>query len=243
MQASPYFKQQIRLTPMERIVVRSRTYLSLAHLPAAALFARRAGDLETADRAGTDLNQLLSEQLSYVLASIVCSTCFLETQINEFFDDAADDQHGIAGGLDERVRRGLSSVWDAGARRLSFITKYQVALAMAGKEPFPAGASPYQDADLLRDLRNFLVHYIPETIVAFSTIEDLEVTFPTLEKRLASKFPQNRLAPGLSFPQRLMGHGCAAWAVASSLDFSDEFFRRLDLPRPYEHIIGTLSTR
>jgi|ERR1700686_2051110 len=228
---------------MERIAVRSRTYLSLAHLPAAALFARKAGHLETADKTGADLNQLLSEQASYVLASIVCSTCFLEAQINEFFDDAANDQYGMAGGLDERVRRGLASVSDGGARRLSFINKYQVALAIAGKEPFPAGARPYQDANLLRDLRNFLVHYVPETIVAFSTLKDLEVTVHSLEKKLASKFPVNRLAPGLTFPQRLLGHGCAAWAVASSLDFSDEFFRRLDLPRPYEHIMGALSTR
>jgi hypothetical protein len=62
---------------------------------------------------------------------------------------------------------------------------------------------------------------------------------------LAKKFAKNPLA-GKNvpfFPYQCLGHGCAEWAILNSIIFSDEFFRRLGLPAPYEGIRDELGTR
>lgn len=39
-----------------------------------------------------------------------------------------------------------------------------------------------------------------------------------------------------------MSHGCAAWSVTTSLEFADEFFDRLEMVPPYDHLRTRLTT-
>jgi hypothetical protein len=65
------------------------------------------------------------------------------------------------------------------------------------------------------------------------------------ERLLRNKFPENPFARKNQpfFPDRLMGHGCAEWAVLTSLSFTDEFFNRLEVPAPYDGLKNELGTR
>jgi hypothetical protein len=38
------------------------------------------------------------------------------------------------------------------------------------------------------------------------------------------------------FPDKCLSYGCARWAVESSFAYSDEFYKKLGVPAPYEHI-------
>jgi hypothetical protein len=53
-----------------------------------------------------------------------------------------------------------------------------------------------------------------------------------LERRLRAKFAHNALAGEgePEFPDRLLGAGCAAWAVRVAERFSNEFCQRMAIP-------------
>ena len=75
--------------------------------------------------------------------------------------------------------------------------------------------------------------------------QEPESTADYFEKVLYRKFATNPLA-GKNvpfFPDKCLGHGCAEWAIMNSIIFTDEFFRRLGLPVPYEGIRDELATR
>ncbi len=65
------------------------------------------------------------------------------------------------------------------------------------------------------------------------------------EQLLKNRFAENPFAPKNLpfFPDRCLGHGCAEWAVTTSLSFTDRFFKNLDLPAPYDGIKNELLTR
>jgi hypothetical protein len=128
------------------------------------------------------------------------------------------------------------------------LTKYQKILTIAGRSPFDEGDQAFANVRDLIEIRNYLLHYKREWIV----IADGEKRGPgedtagaKFEKSLRKKFAINPLAPRNQpfFPDKCLGHGCAEWAVVNSLILTDEFFRRLDLPVPYEGVRGEMATR
>jgi hypothetical protein len=66
-----------------------------------------------------------------------------------------------------------------------------------------------------------------------------------LEIMLRNKCAGNPLAQKNRpfFPDTCFGHGCAEWAVGNSLAFTDAFFKKLELPAPYDGIKNELATK
>jgi len=94
--------------------------------------------------------------------------------INELYQDAHDD-HGTAGDgyiapLSESTRQALAQLWTGTAEgsKLRPLEKYQLLLVTAGHSPLERGAQPYQDADLVIQLRNVIAHYQPKDLAADS---------------------------------------------------------------------------
>jgi hypothetical protein len=52
----------------------------------------------------------------------------------------------------------LASVWSDAVDRQPILAKYQIALALAKREPFDTGTEPYQSAQALIELRNAIAH-------------------------------------------------------------------------------------
>ena len=96
-----------------------------------------------------------------------------------------------------------------------------LALALGGWPPFSKGAQPWQSVAKLVKLRNALIHYEPEW-VPVPTAAGEEHSF---EKQFAGTFSLNPLAPDENpfYPDKILGHGCAAWAIKSSMAFMDSF--------------------
>jgi hypothetical protein len=96
--------------------------------------------------------------------------------------------------------------------------------------------------DCLIKLRNALVHYEPEWTINISDTE--KITVQKFEKILKGKFQLNPLTgEGNSFfPDKCLGHGCAEWAVKSSIMFADEFFLRMRLKPTYDHVRSCILT-
>lgn len=111
------------------------------------------------------------------------------------------------------------------------LEKYHIALVLNDKPKLDTGASPYQDVDALIALRNNLTHSKPRDLPAgLKPNQETE----RMTKRLRDKgFALNPLFPELSgnpfFPDKALGHGCARWAVESSVALADDFFSRVEI--------------
>lgn len=218
------------------IVISMRVYFSRYHIWAAAHFARTSGNIERERDDGFHL-----DHRAYVTGAIVESVSFLEAAINEFFTDASEDYSTPewTGALPAAVLKRVGAMWGFVARA-SILDKYQAVLGLVGQTAYDPGLAPYQDVALLVGLRNHLVHFTPESLVAGA------VDSHRFERQLRSKFQQNKLmakAGNPYFPDKCLGCGAAKWAVESSLRFADDFFiSRLNLKPNYDYIRSELST-
>lgn len=220
------------------ISISMRHYLSISHLSAAALFAQQGKEIEaTAETTPIDSPQRRQHN-AYAVSAVIVSAAFLEATINEIFSDCSD-AHSTDRIASLPARALMGRLWKKGIPRTasySILEKYEIALELNGKPAFNAGISPYQDVKLLIELRNALIHYEPETIVSHS---EHEATQPhKFEKRLKGKFPINPLT-GFGnpfYPGKVLGAGCAKWAVSAAVAFTDEFFQKLGATPTYEHV-------
>ena len=112
--------------------------------------------------------------------------------------------------------------------------KFQIALALTRKPSFKSGRNPYQDVKLLVELRNALIHYVPEWVAAAQAEPEAEAAHK-FEKKLRRKFlPSPFMGNNPYFPDKCLGHGCAKWGVDSALKFTDKFFSTMGLTPRYE---------
>lgn len=228
-----------------------RTYFSIQHVQSAAYFARETARIENdpASRkveTGRFNEQAYMEHKANVTASLFMAVSFLEATINELFADAADNATGRTW-TDPSICDLFGSMWRNGVPRTasySILDKYQIALTLARKTPFEPGQPPAQDVALLVKLRNALIHYEPETVLTFSDNEENQVQPHRFEKMLRGRFDLNPLtgAGNPFFPDKCLGHGCARWALISSVKLTDEFFTRMGMTPTYDHVRRQLAT-
>jgi len=189
-------------------------------------------------------DELFFEHEAYVTGCIFSAFSFLEATINELFSDTAENPDGFKE-LDKQIRDLMAYMWKRKILpRSRTLEKYQIALILAQKKTFDKKIVPYKDVDLLRELRNALVHYEPEWITTILEPEPEAITTQKLEKLLSGKFPLNPMMGENEsfFPKRCLGHGCAKWAVNVSVKFVDDFFEKMGLTPPYNHIRSRLNT-
>lgn len=223
------------------VTISMRQYLSIGHLSAAALFASQCKEIEAMAQATPIDSPQRRQHNACAISSVIVSAAFLEATINEMFSDCADN-HSTERIAALPARNLMANLWRKGIPRTAsypIIEKYEIALELNGKPTFNTGASPYQDVKMLIELRNALIHYEPETIVGYSGHETPQLH--KFEKRLKGKFLINTLT-GLGnpfYPDKVLGAGCAQWAVSTAVAFTDDFFQRLGITPTYEHVRAT----
>jgi len=187
----------------------------------------------------------VTEHRSFAVAAILASVAFLEAAVNELFASASApnlEVGGGRGGLTANERETLVDVNDALANNRT-LERCQLVLHLLGRQPFDRGTAPFQDVDLLVKLRNSLVHYKPEWraggIEGGQSAADSK-----LAKGLQTKHFSHNPFTGAGnpfFPDKCLGHGCAAWVWKAALAFADEFFHRLGVTPVYDGIRAQLS--
>lgn len=235
----------------EESPIRFRDCFSVRYIQSAALLCRLGFLIEQEYRAVADVPpdiQLRHE--AFILNSVLSSVVFLESTINELYADAADEAYNFSDEKHEVLLRQISEKWmnEKNFDRAPMLTKYQKILSVAGKPPFDERDQAFANVHDLIEIRNYLMHYKREWVVIGERRKGdalEETTGEKFEKSLRKKFAINPLAPAnlQFFPDKCLGHGCAEWAVVNSLIFTDEFFRRLDLPAPYEGVRSEMATR
>jgi hypothetical protein len=217
-----------------------RFYYSHYHIMSAAFFARESGRVEREDEGNDRLtSEIQSRHRAYVTGCVFATVSFLEAQINEIFTDAADDKRDLIYPLGDKIYL-FAEMWKLGVPRTasySILTKYEIALALAEKEPLDRGALVYQNAKLLIWLRNALIHYEPMS--STSTAESSQ----SQEEKFRGKFSLNPLTGSKTpfFPERCIGYGCAKWAVESGVRFVDHCCSRLGIEPVFNTIRNALD--
>ncbi|HVP97471.1 hypothetical protein [Methanoregula sp.] len=235
----------------EGIVIRIRDCFSVRYIQSAALFCRMGYELEETYRnTGTlTAGQQLRHE-AFTLNALFSTVAFLESTINELWSDAADNAYFYVDESTEALLRAIGEKWrnENYFDRTPLPAKYQKILEIGEKPLFLEEDPDFSGIKDLIGIRNYLMHYRREWVeirAGETAGAGRETHAEKLGRLLVNRFAENPLAAKNLpfFPDRCLGHGCAEWAVTTSLSFTDRFFRALDLPAPYEGIRDDLATR
>ena len=232
-------------------MIRFRDCFSVRYIQSAALLCRLGLDIEkNKEKTGQITAEMILRHEVFILNSLLSSVAFLESTINEFYADAADDAYFFCDEKNETLLRTIREKWrnEKNFDRAPMITKYQKILDIAGKPPSCEQDPVFLEVRNLIEIRNYLMHYKREWVVVGKSpgaVRSEETRSEKFEKMLKDKFVENPLAQKNQqfFPDKCLGHGCAEWAVSNSIRFTDDFFKSLDLPAPYDGIKNELVTR
>jgi hypothetical protein len=231
--------------------IRFRDCFSVRYIQSAALLCRLGYRIEKDFlESGTISEEDRLSHEVFILNSILSSVAFLESTINELYADAADDAYFFTDKKNEVLLQTIGEKWrnEKNFDRAPLVNKYLKILMIADKPGFDDENPVFSDIRSLIEIRNSLMHYKREWIVVQKdeiSLDFEETHGEKLERMLRNKFPGNPLAQKNRpfFPDTCFGHGCADWAVGNSLAFTDEFFRKLELPAPYDGIKNELATK
>ncbi len=232
-----------------------RAYFSSYHLWAAEHFAGLARDIENApgEKPRFDI-----QHRAYVVNAIFSSVAFLESSINEVFQDVVDDyQNRISSlGLDNKSRKIISVFWtliekhDASVvnKKLKTTIRKIINKELIKKNNNKGKNTP---SDILSKYQIFLIFCQKEQFdrgaqpyQSVKIIIDLRNALThykpksyvisvqsSFDKKLQGKFPENPLMTGVNnpyFPDKCLGSGCAYWAFRATKELADKFFQKLN---------------
>ncbi|MEW5881397.1 MAG: hypothetical protein AB1761_13250 [Pseudomonadota bacterium] len=211
--------------------VKSRNYFSVPYLCGAARYAREAAELESNP---TPNDETALVHRAYVISAITSSAAALEAMINEVFSDAAEPEGSCIASLSSEVRAKLATLWSV-PRTSSYaiLDKFDVAHLLVTGQGLDRSNHRWEHASWVVRLRNDFVHYQPSWQEHGVSVQE---SASKAERALAKLFQSNRLAGTANpfYPDRLLGHGCAAWSVASALEFADYFWKSIGVAPPYQ---------
>jgi hypothetical protein len=212
----------------------SKSYHSVLHLWSALHQARLCSELE---QAGVEyLSADGYAHGSWATGAAISSVAFLEALVNETLQNASDRSMSHLGNLDDAAINRLAWYWKTGERH-SALAKFQAALVLTSRPSLITGASPYQEADLLFEVRNALVHFKPK-MVEHGQITDFD-------KKIAHRFEPNALLANSGnpyFPAKMLGAGFASWATRISQQLAEQWLTRMDLGWTIQGRLADLPT-
>jgi len=167
----------------------------------------------------------------YCTGALVLSYTCIETFANHML---FSDEYAV-----HRVFKDMSKELSERMERMSLSEKIEVAIRFhpdANPTSFKPGSEPFQTFDLLRQLSNYLVHYLPEWELVWSDTDAHIKEAKKLEKRIGGRFKHMRidevteLSDAPTFVDRVFNQHCARWAFESVQPILDGISRALDVP-------------
>lgn len=200
------------------------------------------------------VSELEEEDMCYAITSVIYAWMYIESKINELYIQAKlenSSQYPLKG-LPNNIGLGLAKLWEVNIQEInasdsnpdsivdplrvkSTLDKYQTALQLCNKIVFDKGEKHYQSINILRQLRDAMLHYKPE-----AWGDDMIPSKKTVSQKLEESGLKSKIKTlnpfiyeGIDnpfFPDKCFGYGCAKWAVLSSVNFIEEFSSKMGLP-------------
>lgn len=158
---------------------------------------------------------------AFIHGAIILSYSALEAALNEFIHlhaltdesplDDAERKLIYAIGQEKLAPRGESNT----------LQKFNLLLRLLGKTEIASGSAAYQNANLVRMLRNMVVHPVPGRVTTFIDSPDFDYSSQQeIVKKLRGALGLKKSA---TFPEHIITKKCAAWAVHSCETFLHTF--------------------
>ncbi len=161
---------------------------------------------------------------AFVTGAIVLSYSFLEAALNEFLSLNAVAPNSP---LNEKCKAIINAIASEDLRpqeKKNTLQMFNVILRLLDKPELRESEKTYQAANLVRILRNQLVHPKPSRVVTYpeDTAENVSEQ-QQMVKQLRSHLALTRNA---TFPSDVLTSKCANWAVSACETFLQEFVRQ-----------------
>lgn len=163
------------------------------------------------------------EIMAFVTGAIVLSYSFLEAALNEFISLNATAPNSPLGEKCKAVITAINSEDLRPQENKNTLQMFNVILRILGKQELDEGNKIYQNADLVRILRNNLIHPMPNKIVIYPESTKNHMSEQKMVKKLRSHLG---LAVNANFPSDVLTSKCAKWSVCSCDNFFKEFTKR-----------------
>lgn len=161
---------------------------------------------------------------AFVTGAIVLAYSSLEAALNEFiFLNAAAPNSPVS----EECKAVINAIASEGLRpqgKKNTLQMFNIMLRLLGKPELCESEKTYQAANLVRILRNLLVHPVPGRVVTYS--EDAAENLSEQQQVVRQLRSHLALDRDATFPWDILTSKCAAWAVGACEDFLREFVRQ-----------------
>jgi hypothetical protein len=244
----------------EKSCIKSLTPLSGSHLRCACLCANKCKEIEQEFIDGNTTQKesdLFQEDMAYSIGAIMASVAFLESTINEFFQEFFYKFDNLT--INKSYWMDLKTKWDEDAGRIQkmkktladkygysskeigdqseLITKYEIAHQILFNKQLDKSCDACVDFGNLIHLRNQLVHFKLKWQTTHPEEEDLYI----MRLRFENKFKKNvfmEKSGNCYFPDKCLGAGCAEWSIFVSTKFLNLFSNTIsesgiDLLKPH----------
>ena len=167
----------------------------------------------------------------YAVGTVIMSYTTIETYFNHML---FSEEYAL-----RKLHEGMTDELKTRIERMSLPEKIEFALrfqANAQIDFLNRGQEPYQSFDLLRQMRNLLVHYVPERETVWSESGEHVDNIKKLEKKLSGRFQfmsPAEIKPGDStkaFLYRLFNRECAKWSFECVAPFMDALSKAFQIP-------------
>lgn len=195
---------------------RTKTSMALFFIKSCYRFYQRARKFEEEnDHPNEDFN-------ADIIGGLISSVSFLECFINEIYINIADDDIWICCDIAPHKAELVRKMWTRNIPRTAkygILEKYDILLDLIEKQSFDKGKFPYQDANLLVEIRNELVHFEPRWYKFDTEAKTQDPINPhKLESKLKGKFKPSQLhkTAYFLFPHYCFSSDCLYWAFNSA---------------------------
>lgn len=155
-----------------------------------------------------------------VISAVISSYSAIEAAYNEFVHINALSAESKLTDEKREVMHYIASESLSPEPKQNTLQKFNMILRVLEKKELNPSSEPYQSANLVRLLRNMLVHPVPSTAITFDLADPDLSSQQEITKKLRSVLKLGRAA---TFPNGVLTPACAVWASRSVERFLHRF--------------------
>ena len=167
------------------------------------------------------------ELRAFVMAAVILAWSSLDAALNEFILLNATEGESPLSDVEKAIINAIRSEKLRTRERQHTLQLFNMMLRLLKKSQLAENEQPYQSANLVRHLRNMLVHPKPGWVVTFS--ENPKENLSEQQQIVKQLRSHLRLDRNATFPNDILNSKCAAWAVSSCESFLREFVKRSEV--------------
>jgi len=167
------------------------------------------------------------ELRAFVTGAVILAYSYLDAALNEFILRNAIERGSPLSDAEKAIIQAIGSEDLRPRERRHTLQLFNMMLRLLKKPQLVRTEQPYRSANLVRHLRNTLVHPKPGWVVTFS--ENPKENLSEQQKIVKRLRRDLGLDRDTTFPRDILNSKCTDWAVRSCESFLREFVRRSEV--------------